>query len=58
MVINYFKVLTTLVGNSIPKDVEILNLYYDNHHLTCDFKHKDGWIEKKLAYRCKFRYDV
>lgn len=58
MAINCFKVLTTLVGNSIPKDVEILNLHYDNHHLTCDFKHKDGWIKKKLAYRCKFRYDV
>lgn len=56
--INWFNSITSIVGNSIPKDVEILNLTYDNYHLICEFKHRDGWIEKKLSYRSKFRYDV
>ena len=54
--IDRFKAISEMIGNSIPKDVEILNLKYDEKHLTCDFKHKDGWIEKKLAYKCWFRY--
>ena len=54
--IDRFKSISGMIGNSIPKDVEILNLKYDEKHLTCDFKHKDGWIEKKLAYKCWFRY--
>ncbi len=56
--IDLFNSITSMVGNSIPKDVEILNLTYDDYHLTCDFKHKDSWLEKKLSYRSKFRYDV
>lgn len=51
-----FKAISEMIGNSIPKDVEILNLKYDEKHLACDFKHKDGWIEKKLAYKCWLRY--
>ena len=54
--IDRFKAISEMIGNSIPKDVEILNLKYDKKHLTCDFKHKDGWIEKKLAYKCWLRY--
>ena len=54
--IDRFKAISEMIGNSIPKDVEILNLKYDEQHLTCDFKHKDGWIEKKLAYKCWLRY--
>ena len=54
--IDRFKAISEMIGNSIPKDVEILNLKYDEKHLTCDFKHKDGWIEKKLADKCWFRY--
>ena len=54
--IDRFKAISEMIGNSIPKDVEILNLKYDEKHLTCGFKHKDGWIEKKLAYKCWFRY--
>ena len=54
--IDRFKAISEMIGNSIPKDVEILNLKYDEKHLTCDFKHKDGCIEKKLAYKCWLRY--
>ena len=54
--IDRFKAISEMIGDSIPKDVEILNLKYDEKHLTCDFKHKDGWIEKKLAYKCWLRY--
>ena len=54
--VDRFKAISEMIGNSIPKDVEILNLKYDEKHLTCDFKHKDGWIEKKLAYKCWLRY--
>ena len=54
--IDRFKAISEMIGNSIPKDVEILNLKYDEKHLTCDFKYKDGWIEKKLAYKCWLRY--
>ena len=54
--IDRFKAISEMIGNSIPKDVEILNLKYDEKHLTCDVKHKDGWIEKKLAYKCWLRY--
>ena len=54
--IDRFKAISEMIGNSIPKDVEILNLKYDEKHLTCDFKHKDDWIEKKLAYKCWLRY--
>lgn len=57
-VVDIFKSIIEMVGNSIPKDVEILNLKYDDYHLTCDLKHKDGWIEKKLSYKSKFRYSV
>ena len=54
--IDRFKAISEMIGNSIPKAVEILNLKYDEKHLTCDVKHKDGWIEKKLAYKCWLRY--
>ena len=54
--IDRFKAISEMIGNSIPKDIEILNLKYDEKHLTCDFKHKDGWIEKKLVYKCWLRY--
>lgn len=58
MAINYFKSVISIVGSSIPKDCEILNLKYDERHLSCDLKHKDCWIEKKLSYSTKFRYDI
>ena len=54
--VDKFKSITEMVGNSIPKDVEIMNLAYDDKHLSCDLKHKDGWIEKKLAYKCWIKY--
>lgn len=56
--IGWFNSITSIVGNSIPKDVIILNLTYNDHNLTCEFKHRDGWIGKKLSYKSKFRYDV
>lgn len=54
--VDRFKAISEMIGNSIPKDVEILNLKYDERHLSCDLKHKNGWIEKKLAYKCQIRY--
>ena len=54
--VDRFKAISEMIGKSIPKDVEILNLKYDDKHLSCDFKNKDGWIEKKLAYKCQIRY--
>lgn len=51
-----FRAVSGIVGNSIPKDVEILNLKYDEKHLACDFKYKDGRNEKKLAYKYQIRY--
>lgn len=51
-----FKAISDMIGNSIPKDVEILNLKYDEKHLSCDYKNKDGFITKKLAYKCQIRY--
>lgn len=54
--IDRFKTISEMIGNSIPKDVEILNLKFDERHLSCDLKHKDGWSEKKLAYKCQIRY--
>lgn len=56
--IGWFNSITSIVGNSIPKDVKILNLTYNDHNLTCEFKYRDGWIVKKLSYKSKFRYDV
>lgn len=56
--IGWFNSITNMVGNSIPQNVEILNLTYDDYHLTCDFKQKNGWLKKKLSYRSKFRYDI
>lgn len=54
--VDRFRAITEMVGCSIPKNVEIMNLTYDDKHLSCDLKHKDGWIEKKLAYKCWIRY--
>ena len=54
--IDRFKAISGMIGNSIPEDVEILSLKYDEKHLTCDFRYKDGWIGKKLAYKCWLRY--
>lgn len=51
-----FKAISDMIGNSIQKDVEILNLKYDEKHLSCDYKNKDGFITKKLAYKCQIRY--
>lgn len=49
--VDVFKTITHLIGYSIPKDVKISNLKYDEYHLSCDLIHKDGWIEKKVAYK-------
>lgn len=55
MAVNAFRPITNMNGCSIPSNVEILNLVYDEHHLSCDLRHQNGWIDKKLAYRCKPR---
>lgn len=50
-----FYAITNMLGNSIQKNAEISNLQYDEFHLSCDIKYKDGWTEKKLAYKCQLR---
>lgn len=47
-----FKSLTNMIGNTIPKDVNIYNLQYDEYHLSCDIW--NGMFKtKKLAYLCE-----
>lgn len=44
-----FKSLTHMIGNSIPKEVVLSNLKYDEFHLSCDIW--NGMFKtKKLAY--------
>lgn len=50
-----FHAITNMLGNSIQKDAQISSLQYDEFHLSCDIKYKDGWVEKKLAYKCQLR---
>ena len=50
-----FRAITNMLGNSIQKDAKISNLQYDEFHLSCDIKYKDGWTEKKLVYKCQLR---
>lgn len=51
--VDVFNPMTHLYGHSIPGEVAIENLTYDDHHLSCDIMRKNGCIEKKLAYLCK-----
>jgi hypothetical protein len=47
-----FKSLTSMVGSTIPKDIDIYNLEADDCHLSCNmWNGKFG--TKKLAYICK-----
>lgn len=44
-----FKSITNMTGNSIPREMAVLNLEYDDFHLSCDVW--DGlYMTKKLAY--------
>lgn len=55
MPVDRFKPITNMLGCSIPKDVKIGNLVYDEKHLSCDFTREDGFMMKKLAYQCELR---
>ena len=44
--------VSNMIGNSIPKNAKIINLNYDDRHLSCEI-HKDDFITYKLSYRCK-----
>lgn len=47
-----FKSLTKMIGDTIPKAVDITNLIYDEYHLSCDIW--NGMFKtKKLAYLCE-----
>lgn len=52
LAVDGFKAVTNMIGNSIPKNIEIVNLNYDERHLSCEI-HKDDFINYKLSYRCK-----
>lgn len=45
-----FKAKTPLLGCSIPRMVKIINLKYDDFHLSCDLKLWNGQNDGKLAY--------
>lgn len=47
-----FKSLTSMIGNSINRELELHNLKYDDFHLSCDFSSK-AFETKKLAYLVK-----
>lgn len=47
-----FKSLTSIIGNSINRELELHNLKYDDFHLSCDFSSKT-FETKRLAYLVK-----
>ena len=53
--VDKFKPISNMIGNSLPNNIEISQLKYDEKHLSCELKYKNGFIEKKLAYKCQFR---
>jgi len=46
----YFK-SKTMHGNSILSNCTIIDLIYDDIHLSCMVLHQSGLVTKKLAYR-------
>lgn len=44
-----FKSLTSIIGNSIPKEVKLYYLQYDDFHLSCNIWN-GIYKTKKLAY--------
>lgn len=48
--VDKFKVKTQLLGYSIPRMVKIMNLKYNDFHLSCDLILWNGQNEGKLAY--------
>lgn len=47
-----FKCLTSMVGDTIPENVNVYNLQYDEYHLSCDVWNGIFGI-KTLAYLCE-----
>ena len=45
-----FKSLTSMFGSTIPREVGIYNLKYDDFHLSGDVRKGGRYITKKLAY--------
>ena len=48
-----FKSLTSMFGSTIPREVGIYNLKYDDFHLSCDVIKAGRYTTKKLAYLWK-----
>lgn len=48
-----FKSLTSMFGSTIPREVGVYNLKYDDFHLSCDVIKTGRYITKKLAYLWK-----
>lgn len=44
-----FKSLTNMIGSTIPREVKLCSIKYDDHHLSCDIW-KGMFETKKLAY--------
>ena len=45
-----FKSLTSMFGSTIPREVGVYNLKYDDFHLSCDVIKAGRYTAKKLAY--------
>lgn len=43
-------ILGSMHGIVVHKNSKISNLKYDDFHLSCDIKHIDGFIDRKIAY--------
>ena len=52
----YFK-SKTMPGNSILSNCSIIDLIYDDIHLSCMILHQSGFITKKLAYKINYNFD-
>lgn len=50
---NYKPIFGNMVGCVIPKMATLLNLKYDDFHLSCDIKKWNNDFGKKLAYLIK-----
>ena len=48
-----FKSLTSMFGSTIPREVGVYNLKYDDFHLSCDVITRVGCLAKKLAFLWK-----
>lgn len=44
-------IIGNLHGKTIPSDVIVDNLVYDDKHLSCDIYNRHGIMSKKLAYK-------